>query len=207
MGPIAPHRAQMVRAELEVGGGEQLVGTLIGHEVPLELEEEQRGLDRRSLLTGLLHQRAPLGVGRVEREAQHGVGARPSGQVVDGGQLVHGLGEALGAQVRHRAAVALGEGLGALTRVGQHLLDPLGTEATHQRLEVPGGGLQGVVGDRAHATETRRCATILRQWPPQSIPLRSRRPRPGSPMCRRCGSSARTCTSSGPSSGAARCPR
>ena len=146
MGPVAAQGAQVVGAELELRGLEQLVGALLGREVPLELEEEQVGLDRGAELAGALHQRTALRVGRVEREAQHRVGAGAAGQVVDRGQLVHRRGEPVGVELGHRAAVALGEGRGALARLAEHLLHALGTAAADERLEVPGRALQGVVG-------------------------------------------------------------
>jgi hypothetical protein len=127
----------VVCGELELGGREQLVHTVLGNEVPLELEEEQRGLDRRAELARLLHERAALGVRRVEREAQHRVRARAACQVVDRGQLVHGVGQAVRAQLGDAALVPLRERVRALAGLGQHLHDPLGTPSADERLEVP----------------------------------------------------------------------
>ena len=123
---VAAQRAQVVGGECELRGLEQLVGTLVRHEVPLEVEEEQLRLDRRAELARLLEQRAARGVGRVERVAQHRVRTRAPAEVVDLGQLVHRLGQLGHVQLGDTAAVALGERLGALARLGQHRLDRLG---------------------------------------------------------------------------------
>ena len=150
VGQIAAQRAQVVSGECELRGLEQLVGTLVGHEVPLEVEEEQLGLDRGAELAGLLNQRAARRVRRIERIAQYGVGARAPAEVVDLRQLMHRLGQLRHVQLRDAAAVALGECLGTLACLGQHLLDGLGASALDQRLEVPGGGFQLFVCGGAH---------------------------------------------------------
>ena len=121
---VAAQRAQVVAAEVEPLGGEQLLGPLVRQQVPLELEEQQLRLDRRAQLARLLDQGAARRVGRVEGEPEHRVRARPAGEIVDRAQLVHGVGEAGGVELGHAAAVALGEGGGALARLDQQLLDP-----------------------------------------------------------------------------------
>ena len=83
--------------------------------------------------------RAAPGICRVEREAEHRVRARPAGEVVDRAQLVHGLGEALRVELGQLALVELSERLGAVARLGEHLLDPLGAASLGERVEVPGG--------------------------------------------------------------------
>ena len=47
---VAARRAQVVAAEVEALGGEQLVGALVVERGPLELEEQELRLDRRRVL-------------------------------------------------------------------------------------------------------------------------------------------------------------
>ncbi len=76
---VTAQRPQVVRVEVEPVAAEQLLRPLVGHEVPLEVEEEEMGLDRGAQLARLLHERAAPGVGGVERVAEHRVGAgRPA---------------------------------------------------------------------------------------------------------------------------------
>ena len=150
MRAVAAQRAQVVAAEVELAGRQKLLGPLVGQEVPLELEEQQLRLDRRAELLRLLHQGAPRRVAGVERKGQQRVGTGPAGQVADLGQLVHGVGEPGGIELGHLAAVALGEGHGALARLVQQGLDALGPALLHERLKVPGGFLKGGVGGGAH---------------------------------------------------------
>jgi hypothetical protein len=148
--PVAAQVAQEVAAEVEALGGEQLLGALVGELVPLQLEEQQLRLDRGAELARPLDQGAPGRVGRVEREAEHRVRARPPGQVLDSGQLVHGFRESLRAQLRHLPVMALGEGDGPFARLLEQLLDARRALPLDERLEVPGGGLQGGIDGGAH---------------------------------------------------------
>ena len=99
---------------------------------------------------------------------------------------MHRVGEAVRPQLGHLAAVALGELGRPVARLDEQLLHAGGALRLHQRLEVPGGVLEGGIHCRAHNGETRGA------WP-----LPSRRLRPRSPRAGACCSSARTPTSSG----------
>ena len=72
---VAARRAQVVAAEVQALGGEQLVGARVVERGPLELEEQELRLDRRRLLLDPLVERAAGGVGGVGREVQAGEGA------------------------------------------------------------------------------------------------------------------------------------
>src|SRR5271154_123545 len=86
---IAAHVAQMVPTEVESLAREQLLRTLLRERGPLELEEQQRRLNRRLLLLHPLQQRAVGGVDGIGREAQGGVVAAASDQLIDRRELVH----------------------------------------------------------------------------------------------------------------------
>ena len=148
MRAVTADRKQVVAAEVELVGREQLVRPLVGDLVPLELEEHERRLDRSAQLVGALHQSSALRVGGVEREPQNGIGAGAADEVLDRGELVHGVGETDGTQLGHSVAVPLRERLGAVARLGQHLHDPIGATPAHERLEIPGGGFEGGVHER-----------------------------------------------------------
>jgi hypothetical protein len=95
-------------------GGQQLVGAVVVERCPLELEEQQLGLDRRALLLHALHERADLRVRRVDAEAQHRVVARARGELGDLLQLGHRGGEPRAGQVGDTPSVGVGERLRAL---------------------------------------------------------------------------------------------
>ena len=65
---------QVVAPAVELIGGEELGGRFVVDLVPLQLEEQELGLDRRRSLADL-HQRADLRRLRVHRERERGVGA------------------------------------------------------------------------------------------------------------------------------------
>ena len=65
MRTVTPGAAQMVAAELEPIGGEELFGPRIVERRPFELEEQQLRLDRGRLFLHLLKQRAAHRVGGV----------------------------------------------------------------------------------------------------------------------------------------------
>ena len=104
VGAVAAGAAQVVAAELEPRRVEQLLGLLVVERGPLELEEQELGLDLGGALLDALQQRAPLGIGGVGGEAQRGVRAGTADQVVDLRQLVHRLGQAAGIELGHRPA-------------------------------------------------------------------------------------------------------
>ena len=84
---VAPRGAQVVAAEVQPVGGEQRLGALVVERRPLELEEDQRGLDLRAALLHALQQRAALGVGGGRREVQHRVGAGAADQLLQRREL------------------------------------------------------------------------------------------------------------------------
>ncbi len=174
MRAIAALQPQVVAAEGELGRGDQRLGLLVFELVPLEVEEQQRGLQRRQPLADLLHQRAHLGRERVDRERQRGVGAGAPGEVGDRLELAHRLGEPDGVELRHLPPVALGERLGPALGLVELLERPLGAAVLDQRLEVPAGGGEGFVGRGhgggvAHGTEDMR----RRRSAQAAAPLRS----------------------------------
>ena len=180
VGEVAAEVAQVVGAERELGCREQLIGALVGNLVPLEVEEEQLGLDPGGELARLLHARAAPGIRRVEREAEHGVGPGTPREVVDGAELLHRLRQLARVELVDSAAVSLGERLAALARLVQHRLDGLGPAVVDQWLEVPVGRFQLLVGGCAHEAEVIQGPSISpasSSFPPHS----KRRP----PSCRR----------------------
>ncbi len=78
MGPIAADAAQVVPAEVKPVAGEQRLGSLLVERRPLELEEEELGLDLGGSLLHELQERSPGRVGGVGGKAQRGVGPRPA---------------------------------------------------------------------------------------------------------------------------------
>ena len=70
VGPVAALRAQHGRVVLERRVGEQPLGDVVVERAPLEVEEEELGLDLRVPLAHLLDERAARLVGVVGREAQ-----------------------------------------------------------------------------------------------------------------------------------------
>ena len=169
--PVAAGGAQVVAGEVEPVGGQQLLGALVVEGRPLELEEQQRGLDPGRALLQLLEQRAAHGIGGVEREAQHRVGAGAAEQVLDRLELVHGGHEPGTVDLGDLAGVGGGERVGALLRLGHHPGDRrvgVVRPSVEQRLEVPGDGLEVGIGDvwRGHAPHDRtpvRCAACRRR--------------------------------------------
>ena len=84
---VAAHVAQVVAAEVQPLAREQLLGALVCERGPLQLEEQQRGLDRGLLLLHALQQRPVGRVGGVGGEAQRGVVAGAARQLLDPGEL------------------------------------------------------------------------------------------------------------------------
>jgi hypothetical protein len=138
MGAVAAQRAQVMARGLQPVGPQQLVDTVVVEGGPFELEEEQLGLDRRAELLHPREQRAVGGVGGVDGEAQHRVGARAAQAVDDRLQLGHGGGQARAVELADVARVGLGESRSALVGLGQQPLCALGPLAVDQRIEVPG---------------------------------------------------------------------
>ena len=143
---IAPHVAQVVAAEVQVLAREQLLGTLLRQRRPLQLEEQQRRLDRGRALLRLLQQCAVGGIGGVGGEAQGGICAGAADQLVDHGELLHRLLQAHSVERAELAGVARGERLRPLQGIAQPPLHPVRTLTVHERLEVPGGRLELGVG-------------------------------------------------------------
>ena len=122
--PVAARRAQVVAAEVEPVGGEQLLGALVVERGPLELEEQQRGLDLRAALLHALEQRAALGVGGGGREVQHRVGAGAADELLQRGELAHRRGEAGAVELGDLAGVGGGERVGAALRLVEQRSTP-----------------------------------------------------------------------------------
>ena len=96
---------------------------LVAERRPLELEEEELGLDRRALLLHALHEGADRGVGGVDAEAKHRVVAGTRGELGDRLQLVHRRDERGRFELLDAAGVCLGE----LLRAGCGLVEqPVG---------------------------------------------------------------------------------
>ena len=83
---------------------------------------------------------------RVDGEGERGVGAGAPGEVGDRLELAHRLGDPGRVELGDLAAVALGERVGALLRLVELGQRALGPAAVDQRLEVPAGGGEGLVG-------------------------------------------------------------
>ena len=143
---IAARGAQVMAAELDLVGREQLLGPLVVELVPLELEEEQRGLDLRAALADLLEQGAALGVARVDGEPERRIAAGPADPLEDLLELAHRGHEAVDVQVGDLAAVGLGERLSPLARLVEERQRSLGAGAVDQRVEVPARLGQCLVG-------------------------------------------------------------
>ena len=90
---VAAGAAQVMAAEVQALAGQQLLGALVAELRPLQLEEQQRGLDRRLLLLGVGQQRSPLRVGGVGGEGERGEVAPAGRQLLDLRQLAHRLRE------------------------------------------------------------------------------------------------------------------
>ena len=149
---IAAHALQVMAAEVQPVAGEQLAHALLRERGPLELAEQQRGLDLGGALVRALQARAALWIGRIGRETEHGVRARAPGEVLDARKLAHGLAQALAVELRELAGVALGERLRACQRLLQAVFDAVGPLAVDQQFEIPGGLLElGIGGSRGWA--------------------------------------------------------
>ena len=91
MRAIAAQVAQVMAAEVEAVGGQQLLGAGVVERGPLQLEEQQHRLNLSLLLLNALQQGAALRIGRVGRKSQASIGARATDQVVDRSELLHGF--------------------------------------------------------------------------------------------------------------------
>ena len=134
--PVPPGRAQVVRAEVERRVREQRVGALVGDRGPLELEEDRAGRDRGRLLLDPLHERAALGVGGVDGEAQPGVVAGAAEVLLQLGDVLHHRGQAGGVEVGDGAARLL-DARRARLGGGEVLVDAGGALVLDEGLEVP----------------------------------------------------------------------
>jgi len=116
---------------------------------PLELEEDQRGLDLRATFLHALQQRPALRVGSGGREAQHRVGAGAPDQLLQRGQLGHRHREPRSVELGDLVGVRARERVGTALRLVQQRLDAGGARAGRgqQRLQVPGDTLDLGIGD------------------------------------------------------------
>jgi hypothetical protein len=140
----------VVADRVEVVAREQGVGALVVERRPLELEEQQLGLDVGGALLHARHQRAVLGRRRVGREAQGGVVARAAHEVDDDRQLLHRGGQAGRVQLGHLARVLRAEGLGPLRRLVEQAIAALRSLAVHEVLESQATVSSSVVLMAAH---------------------------------------------------------
>ncbi len=140
---VAPRGGQVVAAALQALGGQQLVGERVVQGRPLELEELQRRLDRGRLLLHALHERADRRVRRVDAELQRRVGVRQADELGDARQLVHRGDEARAVERGDPPDVGGREGLGPFGGLVEQAVDPGRALTAHERLEVPGDGLDG----------------------------------------------------------------
>ncbi len=147
MRAVAPSVAEVVAAELEFVGCQQLLGTLIVDRRPLELEEQELGLQLRGSLLHVLEERATRGIGRIGGEAQRGVRTGLADQLVDLRERSHGRGQPLGIELADATLVALGEGVRLRQGLGELTLDAGIRLAVDQRGEVPLGLEQLGIGE------------------------------------------------------------
>ena len=138
MGAVAAQRAQVVARRLQPVGAQQLLDAVVVDGGPLELEEEQLGLHRRGALLHARQQRPVGRVGRVDREAQHRVGAGAAEAVDDRLELGHGGGQHRTVELADPAGVGLGEARGALVGLVEEAIGALRAVAVDQWIEVPG---------------------------------------------------------------------
>jgi hypothetical protein len=114
MGAIAAGAAQVVGAEAQRLVGQKPVGTLIGKRRPLELEEQQLGLDLGGALLNQLQERPAGRVGGVGCEPKRSERAGTADQFVDRAQLAHGRLQAGAVELGDPPGVLGGERSGAL---------------------------------------------------------------------------------------------
>jgi len=148
MRPIAASAAQVMAAEVECRLGQELLGPLVTERGPLELEEQELGLDLGRPLLHELEQGSPGRVGGVGGEAQRGVRARPSHQVLDLLELPHRLEKALAVELGYVPGQPLGKPrrpLGRLIELAAHAFGPLPVD---ERVEVPLGLAQLRIAQR-----------------------------------------------------------
>ena len=89
----------MVAAELELVGFQERLRLIVGNLVPLELEEDERGLDLGAALLNLLEERPALRIGGVDREPERRIRTRPADLVEDLLELSHRFCQAGGIQL------------------------------------------------------------------------------------------------------------
>ena len=134
---VAACDAQMVAGEVKSVTGEQLLRPHVVERGPFEFEKHQQRPEFRGPFLHSLEQRAALGVRGVGREAKAGVGAGASHQIVDHGELLHGIPEARCIDFRQSAAVALSKALAPRDRVVQQHFDLLRPAAVEEITQIP----------------------------------------------------------------------
>ena len=182
MWPVAAGAAQVVGAEAELVVGQELVGAIVVERRPLELEEQQLGLDLGGALLHELEQRAARGVGGVGGKAQRGVGAGLADELVDRGQLVHRRGEAGASSSATLPAYTAANAVARSTASSSWRLTPFVLIAVDERAQVPGGleqlGIGEVVGGGRHFSQGSLAARLKAR--------QSSRPAAGRYVLRRC---------------------
>ncbi len=151
MGPVGAGVAQVVATLVEAVGGQQAIRRGVVEARPLEVEEEQGGLDDRGALLEALHERSVLGRPGVGAEPQRGVVAGAPREVADGAEFGHRRGEAGTVEGRDLAGVLGGKGGRPFGCLVEQAIHAGRTVPVDEILEVPGDGLQ--VG-RTHLRES-----------------------------------------------------
>ena len=162
---IAAHGDEVVAAEPQTGVGDQVLHPVLGQRGPLQVEEDELGLDPGAALLHPLHERAGGSVGGVLREAQAGVGLGLAQHFAQLSKRGHELDQGGGVELGHLGAVHGEGGRPAIGFVEQSVHARVSL-APDQMAQVPGG--RGYVfGDGhgpmlPHAAERRQ--TAVRGW-------------------------------------------
>jgi hypothetical protein len=155
VGAVAPGRAQVVAREVEPLGRQQLLRAGVVECRPLELEEQELGLELGGPLLHLLQERSAGGVGGVGGELQGGVGAGASELVLDRGELLHGADQARPVELGDLAGMGAREGVRAAGGLVEQPVDPGGPVTVDQLGEVPADALELGIADGGHARRVR----------------------------------------------------
>jgi hypothetical protein len=154
---IAARGLEVVACEVDAVGGQQRLGGRVVQRRPLEVEEQQRGLDRGALLLDALQQCAVRRVGGVDREREVRVGAGAAGDLLDLAELLHRRDQSGAVERGDVARVLGGERVSALLGLAQQGVDGgLGIvpSAVQQMGEIPLDRLQVGIGDGGFHSRT-----------------------------------------------------
>ena len=158
MRPVAARGAQVVAAEAEAVVREQHLGDVVVERgrIPRLKNSSVVSIWGRALLHQL-EQRAARGVGGGGREPEHREGAGAADQLLQAGELAHGVGEPGAVEFGDLAGVLGGERVGAALGVVEQRLHARGAlaGAVQQRFKIPGDPLDVGIGDfvRGHTSK------------------------------------------------------